>query len=501
MFDDFWFDAELIQTDTSKEQCTCEKECAEFLRLIIDYDSSTIERLKSNGVINQDMEMRLVRSKHISYLMHNLNAELPSGFVSLDASRPWICYWIIHALYLLGKELPPSLAERVISTLQYIRNSTGGYGGGPLQLSQGAPNYASILALCSIGTVPALESIDRVGMYHFFMSIKHESGGFCIHRDGEVDSRGTYTIIAIARLLNILTNELVEGTAEYLLNCQTYEGGFGGEPGNEAHGGYNFCAVAALLILKQAHRINLHALESWLLRRQMRLEGGFQGRTNKLVDSCYSFWQGAALGLVDVIKHNGTDTFDLQCYLGYNSSSGDMDMESCETVNGSGLQIRPVTAYSGVLSFNQMALQRYILHCAQNVDHGGMRDKPGKMRDFYHSCYSLSGLAVAQSSVTTFHSSCSDFQKSYVTTIIDDDDVDNILPCLDDGYTGPQVNEGLHFMFSSFIFIFLCRYMVIWTTCCNPLRSCSISDCSNLNHAWNISHNFLLVILDWFQST
>jgi Prenyltransferase and squalene oxidase repeat len=32
-------------------------------------------------------------------------------------------------------------------------------------------------------------------------------------------------------------------------------------------------------------------LEWWLCHRQMRLEGGFQGRTNKLVDGCYSFWQ------------------------------------------------------------------------------------------------------------------------------------------------------------------------------------------------------------------
>ena len=46
-----------------------------------------------------------------------------------------------------------------------------------------------------------------------------------------------------------LGSELIEGVAEFLLSCQTYEGGFGGEPGNEAHGGYNFCAIAALLIL------------------------------------------------------------------------------------------------------------------------------------------------------------------------------------------------------------------------------------------------------------
>lgn len=63
--------------------------------------------------------------------------------------------------------------------------------------------------------------------------------------------RSCYTAIVVARLLNILTPELVGETAEYILSCQGYEGGFGGEPNNEAHGGYNFCAIAALLILKQ----------------------------------------------------------------------------------------------------------------------------------------------------------------------------------------------------------------------------------------------------------
>lgn len=31
----------------------------------------------------------------------------------------------------------------------------------------------------------------------------------------------------------------------------------------------------------------------------MRLEGGFSGRTNKLVDCCYSFWLGAMFPLID----------------------------------------------------------------------------------------------------------------------------------------------------------------------------------------------------------
>ncbi len=33
----------------------------------------------------------------------------------------------------------------------------------------------------------------------------------------------------------------------------------------------------------------------------MKFEGGFQGRTNKLVDSCYSFWQGAQFPIIHAI--------------------------------------------------------------------------------------------------------------------------------------------------------------------------------------------------------
>jgi protein farnesyltransferase subunit beta len=33
-----------------------------------------------------------------------------------------------------------------------------------------------------------------------------------------------------------MTPELIQGSEDYILSCQTYEGGFGGEPNNEAHG-------------------------------------------------------------------------------------------------------------------------------------------------------------------------------------------------------------------------------------------------------------------------
>merc|ERR1712157_466173 len=49
----------------------------------------------------------------------------------------------------------------------------------------------------------------------------------------------------------------------------------------------------------------------------------------------------------------------------------------------------------GGLMFDQKLLQRYILLCGQDVN-GGLRDKPSKSRDFYHSCYNLSGLSISQ---------------------------------------------------------------------------------------------------------
>lgn len=42
----------------------------------------------------------------------------------------------------------------------------------------------------------------------------------------------------------------------------------------------------------------------------MRFEGGFQGRTNKLVDGCYSFWQGGVFPLLHLaLAVEGTIAF------------------------------------------------------------------------------------------------------------------------------------------------------------------------------------------------
>ncbi|KAL0561721.1 hypothetical protein IC582_002162 [Cucumis melo] len=102
-----------------------------------------------------------------------------------------------------------------------------------------------------------------------------------------------------------------DGSGGTLATC-SFEGGIAGEPRSEAHGGYvslplfilscwmlyTFCGLATLILINEVHRLDLQSLLDWVVFRQAALECGFQGRTNKLVDGCYSFWQGGVCSLL-----------------------------------------------------------------------------------------------------------------------------------------------------------------------------------------------------------
>ena len=57
----------------------------------------------------------------------------------------------------------------------------------------------------------------------------------------------------------------------WTLLAQTYEGGLGGEPGSEAHGGYTFCGLAALHLAGYTDVLCLPRLLHWAVHRQVRV--------------------------------------------------------------------------------------------------------------------------------------------------------------------------------------------------------------------------------------
>ena len=214
------------------------------------------------------------------------------------------------------------------------------------------------MALAIVGRT---DVVNRDSFYRFLFRVRDEhTGGFRMHEDGEIDMRGTYCAVASASLLGMITDELFADVGDYVKSCQNYDGGIAGERGVEAHGGYSFCGLAAVTILGQANQLNLDKMLHWCVHRQMSLEGGYQGRTNKLVDSCYSFWQGAALRVLhEAMRQNGKQVPEDHCW------------------------------------DDPTPLQLYVLLACQNPG-GGLLDKPGKRPDYYHTCYSLSGFSASQ---------------------------------------------------------------------------------------------------------
>ena len=318
--------------------------------------------------------LTLLRDIHVGYLLRSLEL-LPAGYAALDASRPWLIYWSLQSLSALFYPIPPPLAHRCLGFLARCQHPNGGFGGGPGQDPHLAPTYAAINAVCILSGVQgvglsAFSVIDRRGLYRFLLRMKRADGSFSVCDDGECDTRGLYTAVSVATLCGLATEALLHRVVEYLQRCQTYEGGMGAEPGNEAHGGYTFCSLAALLMVGRAREVRLEgprSVRQWAARRQMRREGGFCGRTNKLVDGCYSFWVGALFPLLDLAAATVSATATAQ--------------PQAQSRGGSG--------------YDELALQRYILLAGQTLT-GGLRDKPGKGPDLYHTCYCLSGLSVAQ---------------------------------------------------------------------------------------------------------
>lgn len=311
-------------------------------------------------------------------------------------------------------------------------------------------------------------------MYQFFKSLKQSDGSFLVAHHAEVDVRfvilyvllqcrthlfcsGIYCLLVVADLLDLLTPELIDKTAGFIASCQTYEGGFSSSsqpyfspnqdpdgqptllsyprpPLGEAHGGYTFCALASWVILQPftaaqtesapTPSVNLKTLLRWLVQMQgSEIElGGFRGRTNKLVDGCYSWWVGGSFALLEALGVGGNH--------GTQSDLGSTETdETWDDVDGSLLRFVPRvnhTDFSLDSLLNRKALQEYILYAGQHPT-GGLRDKPPKYislhrpeigqhslmvfhrsADAYHTLYCLAGLSAAQHHVFPCSSRASD---------------------------------------------------------------------------------------------
>ncbi|ORX39110.1 terpenoid cyclases/protein prenyltransferase alpha-alpha toroid [Kockovaella imperatae] len=342
-------------------------------------------------------------SEHAKFLASSL-FRLPAPFVALDASRPWLIYWTFHSMDILGLTSDQEIRKRAVSTIVHFMHPLGGFAGGAsnTQLPHLLPTYASTCSLAIVGDAGQNGgwhqlAANRQATYDFFMRCKQPNGGFVVCQGGEVDVRGTYCLLVVATLLDLLTPELLHNVDQFIASTQTYEGGFanatfpltGISPPRspamaEAHGGYTSCSLNAHFLLSclgppekpsplgssfpKAIDIDNAVRWSVMMQGEAIEAGGFRGRSNKLVDGCYSWWVGGGFPVLEALERR-------------------RKIAKGQSVSEDGPRL-----------FNHVALQEYTLVAAQREAGlgGGLRDKPGKRPDLYHTCNNLSGLATAQ---------------------------------------------------------------------------------------------------------
>lgn len=345
-----------LQTSTSKTQ-------TETLKVVLPF----LEGNPNDFPLNSHGIPTLQRKKHVTYLEDALD-DYPAGFAMMDASRPWIIYWALQGLTALGEDVSEH-QRRTAHSFSLAQHPEGGFGGGYGQMPHLACSYAATLSLATAGGTATYDSINRKTMWHFLGRMKQADGGFTMCQGGEEDIRGAFCAMVLLSLLNLpleLPNDsparkqglatFTDNLGDWVSQCQSWDGGISAAPGNEAHGAYAFCGLGCLSIIGPPREtlnryLDVSLLVHWMSSRQCTPEGGYNGRTNKLVDGCYSHWVGGCWSLIEAATATGL--------------------------------------------WNRTALGRYILAAAQDK-RGGLRDKPGKRSDAYHTCYNLAGLSAAQ---------------------------------------------------------------------------------------------------------
>lgn len=161
-----------------------------------------------------------------------------------------------------------------------------------------AMTYTGIAMLVALDD--DLSRLDRKTIVDGVASVQREDGSFSASIEGnEHDMRFVYCAAAICSMLNDWGKVDKKKMGDYIISSIRYDYGISQDHEMESHGGTTFCAIAALQLSGQIARLSsttIERMKRWLLFRQ---ESGFNGRPNKPVDTCYSFWIGASLKILD----------------------------------------------------------------------------------------------------------------------------------------------------------------------------------------------------------
>ena len=162
-----------------------------------------------------------------------------------------------------------------------------------------AMTYTAIASLLILGD--DLSRLDRELIARTVGNLQTPEGSFlsCLE-GGECDMRYVYCACCVCYILDDWRFVDRNKIAEFVKKSVSFDFGIGQGMGLEGHGGSTFCGLASLVLMDELDKCLGYKLKErikkWCIFRQVT---GFHGRPNKRVDTCYSFWVGGALRLLE----------------------------------------------------------------------------------------------------------------------------------------------------------------------------------------------------------
>lgn len=269
--------------------------------------------------------MNVKLEKTAKFLCRTLNV-LPPSLISLDTSKLLIAYFSITGLDIINSldKLPVDRSiiidwiyrNHIHKYIYNIDSGICGFRGSSTLLTDINANTQNHDYDCSHLTMTLsglnclltlgddFSRVDRKAIANSLNVLQLDDGSFTATFDGsENDVRFLYSAASVSFIINDWSGVNKESACKFLKSCLTYEGAFGQNPDAEAHGGSTFCAIAALNLMDKLDILSekeIETLKAWLVNRQTN---GFNGRANKPSDSCYSFWIGSSLKLLNSLEY------------------------------------------------------------------------------------------------------------------------------------------------------------------------------------------------------
>ena len=218
-----------------------------------------------------------------------------------------------------------------------------------------AMTYSALAIIYTLGESP--DDLPKEAIVRQVGRLQGKDGCFSATESGsERDLRFLYCACAISSFLDDWGGVDTQKATAYVLECLSYDGGLALTPGgSEGQGGATYCGVAALHLMGMLDKVpanKLSRIKLWLSQR-VQGTGGYNGRVNKVPDSCYSFWAGAAAHMLGMF--------------------GDIKRSGC---------------------------REFLLYECQNEHYGGFGKHPGNVSDVLHSFYSIAWLSMDANSAT-----------------------------------------------------------------------------------------------------